>query len=204
MTEDFGDIVAGVRAGSPDAWAALYRRFYPLLVGYICKHYRAEPEDAEDLASEVLLVVVRQIKRGDLREADALYAYIFSVQHRHVAHWMKRQYLGRHHEPIKKELPIVIDAPSAEDQILWQEQADALAQAAQLLSARDQELFRRVYVLEQTREQIRQELGLTENQFRLNKSRIKIKLFARIHRLRPQTDGQQHNLWELREQLAAR
>jgi DNA-directed RNA polymerase specialized sigma24 family protein len=66
MTEDFGDIVAGVRAGLPDAWSALYRRFYPTLVGYICKHFRAEVPDAEDLASDVLLLVAQQMDAGPL------------------------------------------------------------------------------------------------------------------------------------------
>jgi RNA polymerase sigma factor (sigma-70 family) len=204
MTEDFGDIVAGVRAGLPDAWAALYRRFYPTLVGYICKHFRAEVPDAEDLASDVLLLVAQQIKAGDLREAGALYGYIFAVLRNHKNLWMRDRYLGRHFVELKREIPIVLDALSAEEHLIRQEQIQALARMALQLSPRDRELFQRIYVFEETREQIRREMGLTETQLRLYKTRIKIRLMAKLNGLTVTQGGGFRTLGEMRAELAAR
>jgi RNA polymerase sigma factor (sigma-70 family) len=201
MTEDFGDIVAGVRSGNPDAWSSLYRRFYPLLVGYITKHFRADVYDAEDLASDILLIVAEQLKAGDLRDAGALYGYIFAVLRHQSARWMRDRYIGRHHVELKRELPIMLDARNAEEQLVFDEQVKALAHTTRHLSPFDRELFQRLYVLEQPREQIRAQMGLTETQLRLRKTHIKIRLMARLHGLTTTKDGQMRTLSGMREEM---
>jgi len=52
------------------------------------------------------------------------------------------------------------------------------------LAARDREILTRFYILDQSKEQIRREMNLTETQFRLLKSRTKATLVERTSKLR--------------------
>jgi DNA-directed RNA polymerase specialized sigma24 family protein len=117
---------------------------------------------------------------------------------------MRDRYLGRHFVELKREIPIVLDALSAEEHMIRQEQTNALTRLALHLSPRDKELFQRIYVLEQTREQIRREMGLTETQLRLYKTRIKIRLMAKLNGLTVTQGGGFRTLGEMRAELAAR
>jgi RNA polymerase sigma factor (sigma-70 family) len=200
MTE-FGDIVEGFKAGDPAAWSSLYRHFFPFLVGYLRKHQRLEVQDAEDLASSVLLIVAIQLKAGQLRSPEALAPYIFRLVERHTCLWIRGRYWQREQVPITEDLPIASRAPSPEQTAIRHEQLEAVWRTVKRLTPLNQELFHRVYVLRQSRGQIQRELGLTETQFRLRKSQTKIRLIVWIHRLRAKVRGQMRTLWDLRKEL---
>ncbi|HYA19008.1 MAG TPA: sigma factor-like helix-turn-helix DNA-binding protein, partial [Bryobacteraceae bacterium] len=60
-----------------------------------------------------------------------------------------------------------------ENSVMARQRADIARRVLEGVSRRDREILRRFYVLEQTQEQICEEMGLTYNQFRLLKSRAK-------------------------------
>ena len=87
-TEDPGpgagddDLLARLRAGDADAWAALWQRYYPRMTAFALKHL-GSLEDAEDVASEAL---VRTLARFSIvAPPRSLSAYLVTVT-RNLAH----------------------------------------------------------------------------------------------------------------------
>jgi DNA-directed RNA polymerase specialized sigma24 family protein len=62
--------------------------------------------------------------------------------------------------------------------MIFQERQEIGVTALQILSPRQREILTRFHLHEQTAEQIRREMGLTETQFRLAKSRAKAQFGA--------------------------
>lgn len=76
------ELLADLRAGEPEAWAALWRRHYPRMRAYALKHL-GSVEDAEDVASEAL---VRTLSRfGVVGPPRSLSAYLLTVT-RNLSH----------------------------------------------------------------------------------------------------------------------
>lgn len=74
---DFERRLAAARDGDADAWVALYHELAPLIIGYL----RAQKlPDAEDVAGEVMLELVRDLHRfrGD---AANLRSWVLSIAH---------------------------------------------------------------------------------------------------------------------------
>ena len=73
------DLIARARNGEQQAWGALVERYAPL-VWSICRRYRLDPADAEDLAQTVWLRLVDQLNR--LRDPDALPGWLATTTRR--------------------------------------------------------------------------------------------------------------------------
>jgi RNA polymerase sigma factor (sigma-70 family) len=73
----FATILAAARSGQPDAWSDLYHEVAPLVLGYLRSQRLT---DAEDVAGEVLLHVVRDLPRfqGDHR---GFRAWVLAIAH---------------------------------------------------------------------------------------------------------------------------
>ncbi len=177
----FTEVVENVRAGHPDGLDQLYKVFRVLSgslrrqVGY---------KDFDDRLHDVFLVVVEAIRSGKLREPGALTSYIhgvarlslysnIGVRARHerlsgsLRHWVSMSH--RSHTP--------------EEDLQELERTDIMRELLASLTFREREILTRFYLHEQPKEQICQELALTDTQFRLAKSRAK----QRLSRM-----GQQH------------
>lgn len=169
----FAEVVENVRNHHPDGLDQLYRVFRILSRGLRGK---LGNQDFEDRLHDLFLIVVDAIRDGRLREAAALPSYIHSVakltlcvflsrRSRHLRltgslqHWMQRR------NPLNPE-----------EQLLNSERTRLMNRSIEQLPPRDQEILLRFYMLEQPREQIEAEMGLTETQFRLFKSRAKRRL----------------------------
>jgi RNA polymerase sigma-70 factor (ECF subfamily) len=69
--------LAAARDGDPIAWSELYHDIAPLVIGYL----RAQRlEDAEDVAGEVLLEIVRDLHRFE-GDADNLRSWVLAIAH---------------------------------------------------------------------------------------------------------------------------
>lgn len=76
------DLLARLRAGDADAWAALWQRYYPRMTAFALKHL-GSLEDAEDVASEAL---VRTLARFSIvAPPRSLSAYLVTVT-RNLSH----------------------------------------------------------------------------------------------------------------------
>lgn len=159
-----------IQAGHPEALEEFYRRFQ-------CRRYiffrQLDPADAEDTFHSCYLELVKQIKRGDLREPERIEGYISVIARRLICHQIRARIQGRY----CAEETEYLNQPSraaGPDEALWAAQRrEIVRQALDSLPARHREVLVRFYIQEQSSEQIIAEMGLSETQFRLLKNRAK-------------------------------
>lgn len=102
--------VAAARAGSPDAWDALFQRYQLPLYAYVFELIRSE-QPSLDIVQETFIKAARHL--DSLREDDRFGSWLFSIAHQKcVDRWRKN---GRE-EPLEPEvaeaLPDVESDPS--------------------------------------------------------------------------------------------
>ncbi len=117
MTRDhhFARTLAGARAGEATAWESLYHDIAPVLIGYLRAQHLP---DADDVAGEVLLEVVRGIDRFN-GGAEQFRSWVLAIAHHRLID-ARRRAARRPAEPTATE---ELDTPPARDD----PEADALA-----------------------------------------------------------------------------
>ena len=129
---------------------------------------------SDDHVQEVMLIVLRAIKAGQVREPARLAGFVRTVTKRIVCSEIEK----RQEERLRL---IDIDTPglrlqhpdnpvAAKER---EEQSTIARQVLQGLSGRDREILTRFYLKEQSPARICREMGLNETQFRLLKCRAK-------------------------------
>jgi RNA polymerase sigma factor (sigma-70 family) len=119
------DLVTRARDGDAQAWDALVERFGPLIWS-ICRNYRLERADIEDVAQNVWLKLVDQLSR--VRDPAALAGWLATTTRREC--FRARQAAdkfapdGRAVDDLPEE-----DAVTAEDEVLLAERHAALREA---------------------------------------------------------------------------
>ena len=79
--------VAAARAGSPDAWDALFQRYQLPLYAYVHELIRSE-QAALDVVQESFISAARNL--ASLRDVDRFGSWLFSIAHRKcVDRWRK-------------------------------------------------------------------------------------------------------------------
>jgi RNA polymerase sigma-70 factor (ECF subfamily) len=97
---DDAALVAALRT-TPEAFAALYRRYERPVLGYLLRRTRA-PELAADLAAETFAAALEQLRRGaGPREDGAFAAWLFGIARHKLADSARR---GRVEEDARRRL----------------------------------------------------------------------------------------------------
>ena len=97
--------VAAARAGSPEAWDALFQRYQLPLYAYVFELIRSE-QSALDIVQETFISAARNL--GSLRDDDRFGSWLFSIAHRKcVDRWRKS---GRE-EPLESEVAEALPDP---------------------------------------------------------------------------------------------
>jgi len=169
-SDRLGETVAGVMAGCDLAESSLYhflsRTFRPF---FLCQ---LGGQHADDLVADLFLIVLDSIRGRRLREPDCLNAYAFAIAQRLVARTIQRISAARRRErPSDDSLCGDLDNPETACQRT--ETVGLMHAVLGEMRASEREILRRFYLEEQPVEQIRSEMGLSANQFRLAKSRAK-------------------------------
>ena len=100
--------VAAARAGSPEAWDALFQRYQLPLYAYVFELIRSE-QTALDVVQETFISAARNL--GGLRDDDRFGSWLFSIAHRKcVDHWRKS---GRE-EPLEPEVAEALPDPESD------------------------------------------------------------------------------------------
>lgn len=150
----------------------LYRVFSRGVRFFLCR--QLGPQDLDDKVHDTFLIVAQAIRRGDLREPERLMGYVRTVVRRQVAAQIEENIKNRKHQTDLDTGLAVRDGGSNPEQSAIRQQHHRIAlEVLQSISRRDREILTRFYLGEQTQEQICREMGLTETQFRLLKSRAK-------------------------------
>lgn len=149
------------------------------------------PQDLDDKVHDTFVIVVQAIRKGELREPERLMGFVRTVVRRQVAaHIEDAVHARRDQLPIEPATPVPDQTPTADEQMISEEQIRVMLRTLRSMPSRDRELLTRFYLEDQSQEQICREMGLTDTQFRLFKSRAKARFGEkgrrRIERKPPQ------------------
>jgi len=150
----------------------LYRVFSRGVRYYLCR--QLGPQDLDDKVHDTFLIVVQAIRRGDLREPERLMGFVRTVVRRQVAAQIDRAMQIRREQADMDTTVLVSDKHDTPEEAAITRQHEEVAESVlRSVSTRDREILTRFYLMEQTQEEICGEMGLSETQFRLLKSRAK-------------------------------
>ncbi len=173
-----------VQAGHRGAIEELYQHVTRWTRCYLSR--AAGPGIAEDRVHDTYLAVLRKIQEGDLRDPKLLPPFVVGVVRNLLAAEAARR--ARHKETAWDETldaTVPTAGPNPEELLADSQRRQQLLALLDQISSRDREILTRFYLREQPRERICSEMGLTDTQFRLYKSRA----LARLGKIGQARDG---------------
>lgn len=175
-------LVEGIRANDATAIEELYRLFSRGIRFLLCRHLG--PQDLDDRVHDTFLLVVHAIQGGGLREPERLMGFVRTIVRRQIAAYIEETVQQRKGAgELELGWRVVDPRHDPEQSLLREQRVELMLEVLRSISPRDREILTRFYLYEQTQEQICEEMGLTETQFRLLKSRAKAR-FAELGRRR--------------------
>jgi RNA polymerase sigma-70 factor (ECF subfamily) len=176
------DLVDRIKADDQSGMEELYRVFSRGVRFYLCR--QLGPQDLEDKVHDTFLIVVQAVRRGELREPERLMGFVRTVVRRQVAAHIDQAVHSRRQQVGIESGTTVMDLNRDPEESAIRQQHEQIAKTIlNSISRRDREILTRFYLLEQTQQQICDQMNLTETQFRLLKSRAKAR-FGELGRRR--------------------
>jgi RNA polymerase sigma-70 factor (ECF subfamily) len=166
------ELVERIRLEKTDGMEELYKLFSRGIRFYLCR--QLGPQELDDKVHDTFVVVVQAIRRGELREPERLMGFVRTIVRRQVAAHIDRVVHSRREQAEFDSTVRVADPRgNPEEAAIFRQRIALIRQVLGELSERDREILTRFYIHEQSQDQICSEMGLTETQFRLLKSRAK-------------------------------
>src|SRR5438876_10052242 len=165
-------LVESIRREDRVGMEELYRIFSRGVRYYLCR--QLGPQDLDDKVHDTFLIVVQAIRKGELREPERLMGFVHTVVRRQVAAQIDRAVQNRREQAEMSTTGLVCDnRQTPEEEAILREHQVVVEEVLRSISSRDREILTGFYLLEQAQEEICEEMGLSETQFRLLKSRAK-------------------------------
>jgi RNA polymerase sigma-70 factor (ECF subfamily) len=185
-------VVKRIQLGDPTGMEELYDVFATGIRFYLCR--QLGPQDLDDRVHDAFLTITQSIRKGDVREPDRLMGYVRTIVRRQVAAQIETVVEARRKQVDPSLGPMISDwHPNPESRVIEKQNVAMAKRILLSLPQRDREVLVRFYLHEQTSAEICREMGLTDTQFRLIKSRAKHRFgelgrarMARRGGLRPQ------------------
>jgi RNA polymerase sigma factor (sigma-70 family) len=175
-------LVEQIRNGDPSALEQMYRVFSTGVRFYLCR--QLGPQDLDDRLHDVFLIIVQSIQKGELREPERLMGYVRTIVRRQVAAQIDDNVRARRNQAdLEFGMSLSDQHPNPERSAIEHQNAELAMRILNSLPKRDREVLARFYLEEQPPDRICREMGLTETQFRLVKSRAKAR-FGELGRTR--------------------
>lgn len=166
------ELVDSIQRGDRNGMEELYRVFSRGVRFYLCR--QLGPQDLDDKVHDTFLIVVQAIRKGELREPERLMGFVRTVVRRQVAAQIDRAVQSRREQAELETTATVSDQRNTPEEAAILRQHEAVAEnVLRSVSGRDREILTRFYLMEQTQQEICDEMSLSETQFRLLKSRAK-------------------------------
>jgi RNA polymerase sigma-70 factor (ECF subfamily) len=169
---DWAALVGRVQRNDESGMAELYRLFAKGIRFYLCRQLGAQ--EIDDKIHDTFLIVVKAIRRGDLREPERLMGFVRTVVRRqvaaHIDHLVHRR---REHVNLDVGSRLADARRDPEQNAAFRQKTALMAEVLRDMSDRDREILTRFYLREQNQDQICDQMNLSETQFRLLKSRAK-------------------------------
>lgn len=171
------ELVAGVRAGDPDAEAELVARYRPGLM-MMLRRLVKDPTLADDYCQEVFRVAFEALRHGRIDNSGKLAAYLWSVARNLANSDLRRHYRGQTTTALTEA--IVDDGARPEQQVLREERTRLLREALTLLAPRDRSVLTAFYLEDTPKELICRRMGVSPAQFDVIKWRALKRLQALV------------------------
>jgi RNA polymerase sigma-70 factor, ECF subfamily len=159
------DLVSRIRAGDQQAEAELVERFGRGVL-MIVRRSTGNAAVSDDLYQDTFRIALEKVRQGALRESEKLSAFICSVARNLVIEYFRRT--ARHEsltEIAEADRP-PYSAPNQLEAVLQNERAAIVRQVInELPTDRDRQLLFRFYVVEDEKEKICADLGLSSLHF---------------------------------------
>jgi RNA polymerase sigma-70 factor, ECF subfamily len=166
------ELVERIRTEKTDGMEELYQLFSRGIRFYLCR--QLGPQELDDKVHDTFVVVVQAIRRGELREPERLMGFVRTIVRRQVAaHIDKVVHSRREQAEFDSTVRVADPRGNPEEAAIFRQRIGLIRQVLADLSERDREILTRFYIHEQSQDKICLEMGLTETQFRLLKSRAK-------------------------------
>jgi RNA polymerase sigma-70 factor (ECF subfamily) len=173
-TRDWTAVVACTSAGGIEQ---LHQVFYASLLSFYSR--RGYAQDASDLAMNTLMGTARSIRRVEIKDPNRLPAYVRSVAIRCLATAIEASMRSRSREcEVTPNLASTAHTP--EELAIQDEQTKLVSSVMRSIPCREREVLTRFYVDGQSKEEICEQLQLTDDQFRNMKSRAKIRVTSMV------------------------
>lgn len=161
------DLVSRIRAGNWQAEAELVERYGRGVMIIIRREIR-DAVVAEDLYQEAFLIVLKKIRRGDVREPESLSGFVCGVARNLIISYFRRAARRESMTEIEEAIPLPNPAPDQLQELLQKEKADLVRQVlTEMPNERDVQALYRFYIADDDKEQICADLELTNLQFNL-------------------------------------
>lgn len=167
------DLVRRVERNSDEAMEELYHLFCRGIRFHICRHLA--PQDIDDKLHDTFVIVVQAIKRGDIREPMRLMGFVRTVVRRMIATHIEKSVEQRREYNTANYYTRFEDRSDPEQKMMFQQRNEILGKVLAEMSPRDRDILTRFYIREQSAEQICKDLDMNISQFRLLKSRAKVR-----------------------------
>lgn len=165
-------LVEKIKDDDQSGMEELYRVFSKGVRFYLCR--QLGPQDLEDKVHDTFLIVVQAVRRGELREPERLMGFVRTVVRRQVAaHIDQAVHNRRQQVGLDSGIRVVDMNRDPEETAIHRQYTQIAKRVLNSISKRDREILTRFYLLEQSQEQICDQMHLSETQFRLLKSRAK-------------------------------
>jgi RNA polymerase sigma-70 factor, ECF subfamily len=172
IEQRWAEVVDRIRSGDPSGMEELYQVFSKGIRFFLYR--QLGPRDLDDKLHDVFVIVAQAIQRGDLRDPNRLMGYVRTVMRRQVAgHIEDAIQERRNHADLEGTLILADHHPDPERGAIERQNDQLAKRILQSIGKRDREVLVRFYLNEQSPKTICNEMGLTETQFRLIKSRAK-------------------------------
>lgn len=162
----------GIQLGDAQALEDMYRLVTPGLRAFLA--LRVPRDLIDDYSHDIFLALVRFIETGNVRNPQCLPGIIRTIALRFVSE--HKRTVSKSPTPVESvifERFVPDRRADLESNYHRQQQMELAMSTLAMLRDREREILRRFYLEEQPQDQICREMGLTETQFRLLKSRAK-------------------------------
>jgi RNA polymerase sigma-70 factor (ECF subfamily) len=173
--EEQASLVARIRNGHEDAEARLVELFSRPV--RLMVRVRGRSLEDEDVTQEVLMTAITAVRRGQLREAERLGAFVAGIA-RNVINNRLRSARGPAFEPLTGHEDAVV--ADLRHEMAVRERLEMVRQALGGLAAQDRRILQMSLIDGLRASQIAEQLGVTEETVRARKSRALRRLKGRF------------------------
>ena len=162
-----GDLVSRVRAGDRQAEIELVEQ-YNRGVMFIIRQELGDGMVADDLYQDTFRIVIEKIRKGDLREPEKLSGFVWGVVRNLIIGHFRQA--ARHERLTEAEWTDLFPHPAPDqlEALLRKEAGDLVRQVlSRMRHKRDIQVLFRFYLLEDQKELICADLGLSDLEFNL-------------------------------------